>query len=68
MAKKSADYRTLLAELTQLLNDMQDGELDVDQAVRKHHQGQELIRQLNAYLDQTENTITIKRLPNATAS
>ena len=61
MVQKKVEYRVLLAELNQLLVDMQSDELDVDEVVKKYERGQALIRQLNAYLDTTENEVIIRR-------
>ncbi len=60
MAKDKVEYRTMMAELTQLLADMQGDGLDVDDALAKYKRGRELIDQLTAYLDGAENKI-VKR-------
>jgi exodeoxyribonuclease VII small subunit len=61
MTKEKPTYRVLMAELTQLLSDMQSSELDVDQAVEKYQRGQKLIKQLSAYLVLAENQIIVHK-------
>lgn len=62
MTKESIDYRALMAELQQILADMQGDGLDVDAALKQYERGQELIRRLTAYLEQAENKITVHKL------
>ena len=62
MAKETKDYRTMMAELKQLLADMQDDNLDVDEALQKYGRGQELVAELNKYLETAENKITKRTL------
>jgi exodeoxyribonuclease VII small subunit len=62
MTKESIDYRALMAELQQILADMQGDGLDVDAALTQHERRQELIRRLTAYLEQAENKITVHKL------
>lgn len=57
MAEKQ-NYKTMMAELTQLLADMQSENADVDETIVKFERGQELIAQLRDYLKKAENTIT----------
>lgn len=58
---KEVDYGKLMAELQQLLVDMQDDGIDVDAALAKYERGQELIKQLETYLETAENTITVRK-------
>jgi len=62
MAKEATDYRSMMAELQQLLADMQDDSLDVDEALKKYERGQQLITQLTKYLETAENKITKRTL------
>lgn len=62
MAKEVTDYRSMMAELQQLLADMQDDSLDVDEALKKYERGQQLITQLTKYLETAENKITKRTL------
>jgi exodeoxyribonuclease VII small subunit len=51
------NYRDLKDELDQVMQQLQDSELDVDQALVLYQRGQEIIKQLDAYLKTAENTI-----------
>lgn len=62
MAKDALDYKTMMAELSRLLADMQEDGVDVDVALAKYERGQELVRELERYLESAENKIT-KRKP-----
>lgn len=62
MAKDTQNYRELMDELSQLLAVMQDDSLDVDEAMKKYERGQQLIKELTAYLEKAENKITIHKL------
>ena len=62
MTKESIDYRALMAELQQILADMQGDGLDVDAALKQYERRQELIRPLTAYPEQAENKITVHKL------
>ena len=57
----SFDYQTAMAELQHLLADMQDDDVDVDEALKKYERGQELIAQLSSYLEAAENKISIRK-------
>lgn len=61
MAKQAVDYQSLMAELQRLLADMQDDAVDVDTALQKYERGQELIAELNKYLETAENKITVHK-------
>lgn len=61
MAKDKVDYRAMMAELQQILDDMQGDGLDVDAALKQYERGQELIAQLTTYLESAENTITTRK-------
>lgn len=63
---KAFDYQATMAELQQLLADMQGDGLDVDQALAKYERGQELIAQLTKYLDEAENKITVRKSEQST--
>jgi exodeoxyribonuclease VII small subunit len=59
---KETDYRSMMAELQQLLADMQDDGLDIDAALTKYERGQKLIAELTKYLESAENKITKRTL------
>jgi exodeoxyribonuclease VII small subunit len=58
MPKAKPDYETLTAELDSVLGALQRDDLGVDEALKKYQRGLELVRQLEAYLQSAENTIT----------
>lgn len=62
MANKDRDYKTMRAELEELLSAMQSEDLDVDEALAKYERGQQLISQLQAYLEAAENKIIKRKL------
>lgn len=62
MAKVKPNYRELMDELTGVLAAMQDDGLDVDEALKKYERGQELIKELTAYLEAAENSSTIHKM------
>lgn len=62
MAKAKAKYRELMDELTGVLAAMQDDGLDVDEALKKYERGQELVKELTAYLEQAENSIAVHKM------
>lgn len=51
------DYETLQNELDSILDDLQSGSLDIDQALEKYKRGLELVKELEKYLDTAENTV-----------
>jgi len=57
MTHAKADYQTLMAELETILAELQQEDLDVDQAVKQYQRGLELVRQLEQYLEGAENTV-----------
>lgn len=54
-AKKS--YQDLETELREIIDWFEGESFDVDEAVDKYRRGQELIRELEAYLGTAENTV-----------
>ena len=61
MAKDKQDYRTMMAELQDILAAMQSDDLDVDEALRQYERGQQLIAELTQYLAVAENKITVRK-------
>lgn len=57
MADKSTDYRALKAELDTILEQLQSGELSINDALPAYEHGMKLIKQLEAYLKTAENTV-----------
>ena len=58
MSSKKTDYRALSAELDELLARLQSGELSIDEAVPAYERGLELVKQLESYLKDAEQTVT----------
>ncbi|MBC7708326.1 exodeoxyribonuclease VII small subunit [Polaromonas sp.] len=56
-ASKTTDYKTLKAELDDVLDALQRDDTDVDAALAGYERGLELISQLEAYLQTAENKI-----------
>lgn len=57
-AKKAKGYKELRAELDRVVAELQQDDIDVDRAMECYEQGQELIKQLEAYLKSAENKVT----------
>jgi exodeoxyribonuclease VII small subunit len=58
MTKKDAfDYRTKAAELEQVLADLQDPEIQIDEATKLHARGLKLAEEIETYLKQAENAV-----------
>ncbi|MEI7674348.1 MAG: exodeoxyribonuclease VII small subunit [bacterium] len=45
-------------ELNEIVNDLQSGNIDVDDAMKKYDRGQELVKEISEYLKNAENKIT----------
>ena len=52
------DYSDMQNELNEIVNDLQSGNIDVDDAMKKYDRGQELVKEISEYLKNTENKIT----------
>lgn len=59
MAKKTEefDYRAKSEELDDVLDKLQDPDIQVDEATELYKKGQELLAELEAYLEQAETII-----------
>jgi len=59
MAKSdSPGYQALAGELDDILVELQQSDLDVDEAVKKYERGLTLIKQLEKYLGEAENRVS----------
>ena len=58
MADKKVDYRKLNDELDAILERLQSGELSIDEAMPAYERGMQLVKELEAYLQQADNRIT----------
>ncbi len=54
---KSEDYKTLKNELETLIENLQHNETDVDAALKGYERGLAIIKQLELYLQTSENKI-----------
>lgn len=54
---KSEDYQTLKNELDTLIENLQHNETDVDAALKGYERGLAIIKQLQLYLEASENKI-----------
>lgn len=57
MPKKRIDYRALQAELQLVIQQLEQPDTDVDQAISLYKRGQEIIASLAEYLQTAETTI-----------
>jgi exodeoxyribonuclease VII small subunit len=59
MAKKNEafDYRSKAAELEQIVADLQDPDIQIDQATKLHAAGLKLIGEIETYLNQAEQEV-----------
>lgn len=56
---KAVSYEELKTELDAALSELQGSDLDVDEALKQYEQGLELVKQLEAYLEQAENKVKV---------
>lgn len=57
MAKKDVSYQDLKQELEQVLDELQREETDLDKATQLHTKAQELVKQLEAYIEEVEKSL-----------
>ena len=57
MTKSKTDYQLLNNELQIILEDLQTGELSIDEALSRFERGQVIVKELQSYLTQAENKI-----------
>ena len=50
-------YKKLSDELDGLLIELQSGDLDIDEAVKKYQRGMEIVTELQKYLKEAENKV-----------
>lgn len=51
-------YQVLAGELDDILVELQQADLDVDEAVKKYERGLTLIKELETYLGEAENRVS----------
>lgn len=57
MSTTDANYRSLQAELTQILAQLDNPDLDIDQAIKHYERGMVIVWQLDKYLTTAQNKI-----------
>lgn len=57
MAEKKFDYTKKARELDEVLAKLQDPDIQVDEATQLYDAGLKLVDELEAYLNQAENTV-----------
>ena len=55
--QKKLSYQKLSTELDTILGELQGGELDIDEAVKKYERGMAIVKELQTYLKTAENTV-----------
>ena len=58
MAANKPNYRALSAELQEILEQLQSGQLSIDEAMPAYERGMKLVKDLEAYLKTAEHTVT----------
>lgn len=61
MTKKS--YQGLQTELDMIIEQLQSGDLDIDEAMKLYERGSVVLKELETYLKQAENKIKTIKLP-----
>lgn len=54
----SKTYKELSEELDQAMHDLEQGDLDIDEAVKCYERGLAIVRELEAHLTSAENKVT----------
>ncbi|MGB4759213.1 MAG: exodeoxyribonuclease VII small subunit [Candidatus Saccharimonadales bacterium] len=57
MVKQSIDYQKLSDELDNIITILQSNDVPIDEAIKLHGRGEEIIKQLQEYLQNAENVI-----------
>ena len=57
MAKITENYQSLSTKLDKVIDQLQNGDLDIDQAAEAYEQGMALIKQLELHLKTVENKV-----------
>lgn len=57
MAKQTIDYQELSNELDRIIASLQANDIPIDEAIKLHGRGEQIIKELQLYLTQAENTV-----------
>lgn len=58
MTDNTFNYQKLNDELDKILQLLQSGDLDVEEALINYERGMEIVKQIESYLKQSENKVT----------
>lgn len=58
MTAKEKSYRALNDELDKILQDLEDAELDIEDALKLYERGMTIVKELEVYLKTAENKVT----------
>lgn len=58
MSQKQESYRNLRQELDEILNSIQSGDLEIDEATKQYERAMDIVAKLEKYLNDAENKIT----------
>lgn len=67
-ANKPASFESAVAELESIVQEMENGQLPLDQALSAYQRGTTLLRQCQTQLTQAEQTIRVLESDNASAT
>jgi exodeoxyribonuclease VII small subunit len=56
-SKTSKSYRQMAAELDQIMQWFESGDMDIDEAIKKYEEASNLINEMEKYLKTAENKI-----------
>jgi exodeoxyribonuclease VII small subunit len=65
MVNKAKNYQTLNNELNETLNQLQDPDVSIGQAIELYEKGQKLIKELEAYLVSAKNKVKLLSKKNS---
>lgn len=67
MSQKQESYRNLRQELDEILNSIQSGDLEIDEATKQYERAMAIVAKLEKYLSEAENKITkVQKSPKKT--
>lgn len=67
-ASKPASFESAVAELESIVQEMENGQLPLDQALAAYQRGTALLRQCQTQLNQAEQTIRVLETDNTSHS
>lgn len=61
MAKKQFNFSKSFQELESLVEELESGEISLDEALRKYEDGLKVVKECKAYLSDVENKVKVIR-------